>query len=177
MPCDQRERCRKTPLYGHQRSLSGPQRVYCFDCMSRSGPNIRPPNSIAAVAAALSHTLPVSPHAAANVGGANTSVTMSCVFPEGIGSAAYSTHCAAETSRLPARARACTLGSFVGRVMGKKGKTQEFLGLAAAPALLAGLGALPRPAAVSVGRALGRAAYRVAGALRRPGLRTLQLAF
>src|ERR1041384_8541977 len=85
MPCDQRERCRKTTLYGHQRNLSGPQRVYCFDCMSRSGPNISPPNSIATVAAALSQTLPVSPHAAANVGGANTSVTMSCVFPEGIG--------------------------------------------------------------------------------------------
>src|SRR5919205_3401991 len=84
MPCDQRERCRKMTLYGHHRNLRGPQRVYCFDCMSRSGPNISPPNSIATVAAALSHTLPVSPHAAANVGGANTSVTMSCVFPEGI---------------------------------------------------------------------------------------------
>src|ERR1044072_6497094 len=84
MPCDQRERCRKTPLYGHHRSRKGPQRVYCFDCMSRSGPNISPPNSIAAVAAALSHTLPVSTHAAASVGGANTSVTMSCVLSEGI---------------------------------------------------------------------------------------------
>src|SRR5215213_7025706 len=85
MPCDQRDRCLKTTLYGHHRNLSGPQRVYCLDCMSRSGPNISPPNSIATVAAALSHTLPVSPHAAANVGGANTSVTMSCVLPEGIG--------------------------------------------------------------------------------------------
>src|SRR5215210_1076522 len=103
MPCDQRDRWRKTTLYGHQRNLSGPQRVYCFDCMSRSGPNISPPNSIATVAAALSHTLPVSPQAAANVGGANTSVTMSCVFPEGIPVVAYSTRRAAETSRLPVR--------------------------------------------------------------------------
>src|SRR5919202_435499 len=85
MPCDQRERWRKTTLYGHQRSRSGPQRVYCRDCMSRSGPNISPPKSIAAVAAALSVRLPpLSPHAAANVGGASATVTRSCVFPEGI---------------------------------------------------------------------------------------------
>ncbi len=61
--------------------------------------------------------------------------------------------------------------------MGKKGKSQEFLEYAAARALLSGLGALPRPAAVGVGRALGRAAYRVAGGLRRTGLRNLELAF
>jgi KDO2-lipid IV(A) lauroyltransferase len=61
--------------------------------------------------------------------------------------------------------------------MGKKGKTQEFLEYAAARALLSGLGALPRPAAVGAGRALGRAAYRLAGGLRRTGLRNLELAF
>jgi KDO2-lipid IV(A) lauroyltransferase len=61
--------------------------------------------------------------------------------------------------------------------MGKKGKAQEFLEYAAARALLSGLGALPRPAAVGVGRALGRAGYRFAGGLRRTGLRNLELAF
>ena len=61
--------------------------------------------------------------------------------------------------------------------MGKKGKTQEFLEYAAARALLSGLGALPRPAAVSVGRALGRATYKLAGGLRRTGMRNLELAF
>jgi KDO2-lipid IV(A) lauroyltransferase len=61
--------------------------------------------------------------------------------------------------------------------MGKKGKAQELLEYAAARALLSGLGALPRPAAVGVGRALGRAAYRFAGGLRRTGMRNLELAF
>jgi Kdo2-lipid IVA lauroyltransferase/acyltransferase len=61
--------------------------------------------------------------------------------------------------------------------MGRKGKAQEFLEYAAARALLSGLGALPRPAAVRVGRALGRAAYALAGGLRRTGLRNLELAF
>jgi KDO2-lipid IV(A) lauroyltransferase len=61
--------------------------------------------------------------------------------------------------------------------MGKKGKAQELLEYAAARALLSGLGVLPRPAAVRVGRALGRASYRVAGGLRRTGLRNLELAF
>jgi KDO2-lipid IV(A) lauroyltransferase len=61
--------------------------------------------------------------------------------------------------------------------MGKKGKAQEFLEYAAARALLSGLGVLPRPAAVGVGRALGRAAYTLAGGLRRTGLRNLELAF
>ena len=61
--------------------------------------------------------------------------------------------------------------------MGKKGKAQEFLEYAAARALLSGLGALPRPAAVGVARALGRAAHALAGGLRRTGLRNLELAF
>jgi hypothetical protein len=53
--------------------------------MSRSGPNISPPKSVAAVAATASvQSPPVSPHAAAKVGGASTSVIRSCVFPEGI---------------------------------------------------------------------------------------------
>src|SRR5215213_7029047 len=84
MPCDQRERWRNAALYGNQRNRNTPQRVYCRDCMSKSGPNISPPNTVAAVAAALSVRLPVNPHAAANVGAASARVTRSCVFPEGI---------------------------------------------------------------------------------------------
>jgi Kdo2-lipid IVA lauroyltransferase/acyltransferase len=61
--------------------------------------------------------------------------------------------------------------------MGKKGKAQVFLEYAAARALLSGLGALPRPAAVAAGRAMGRAACALAGGLKRTGLRNLELAF
>ena len=61
--------------------------------------------------------------------------------------------------------------------MVKKGKTQEYLEYAAVRALVSGLGALPRTAAVAAGRALGRAAYTLAGGLRRTGMRNLELAF
>ena len=61
--------------------------------------------------------------------------------------------------------------------MAKKGKAQVYLEYAAARALLSGLGALPRPLAVAAGRAAGRAAYALAGGLRRTGLRNLELAF
>src|SRR5919199_1429624 len=61
--------------------------------------------------------------------------------------------------------------------MAKKGKAQVYLEYAAARALLSGLGALPRPLAVAAGRAAGRAAYALAGNLRRTGLRNLELAF
>jgi KDO2-lipid IV(A) lauroyltransferase len=61
--------------------------------------------------------------------------------------------------------------------MAKKGKAQIFFEYAAARVILSGLGALPRPLAVAVGRALGRAAYALAGGLRRTGLRNLELAF
>jgi KDO2-lipid IV(A) lauroyltransferase len=61
--------------------------------------------------------------------------------------------------------------------MAKKGKAQVYLEYAAARALLSGLGALPRPLAVAAGRALGHAAYALAGGLRRTGLRNLELAF
>src|SRR5918998_911868 len=61
MPCDQRERWRNIALYGHQMKRNTPQRVYCRDCMSRSGPNISPPNSIAPVATLARSTLPVTP--------------------------------------------------------------------------------------------------------------------
>jgi Kdo2-lipid IVA lauroyltransferase/acyltransferase len=61
--------------------------------------------------------------------------------------------------------------------MAKKGKTQIFLEYAATRALLSGLGALPRPLAVAVGRTLGHAAHALAGGLRRTGMRNLELAF
>ena len=48
---------------------------------------------------------------------------------------------------------------------------------AAARALLGTLGALPRPAAVAAGRALGRLAYTFGGGLRRTGRINLRLAF
>jgi KDO2-lipid IV(A) lauroyltransferase len=61
--------------------------------------------------------------------------------------------------------------------MAKKSKAQEFFEYAATRALLSGLGALPRPLAVSVGRTVGRATYALAGGLRRTGMRNLELAF
>ncbi|PYS77411.1 MAG: lipid A biosynthesis acyltransferase [Acidobacteria bacterium] len=60
--------------------------------------------------------------------------------------------------------------------MAKKGKAQVYFEYAAARALLSGLGALPRPLAVAAGRAVGHAAYALAGGLRRTGLRNLELA-
>jgi Kdo2-lipid IVA lauroyltransferase/acyltransferase len=61
--------------------------------------------------------------------------------------------------------------------MAKKGRAQTFLEYAAVRALIGGLGLLPRCAAVGAGRGLGRAAYALAGGLRRTGLRNLELAF
>jgi len=61
--------------------------------------------------------------------------------------------------------------------MGKRGRTQTFMEYAAARGLLGVLGALPRPAAVATGRALGRLAYMIGGRLRRTGEINLQLAF
>jgi Kdo2-lipid IVA lauroyltransferase/acyltransferase len=59
----------------------------------------------------------------------------------------------------------------------RRGKFRTDLEYAAVRALLAALGALPRPAAVAVGRAFGRLAYMLAGGLRRTGMRNLELAF
>ena len=59
----------------------------------------------------------------------------------------------------------------------RRGKLQTDLEYAAVRTLLAALGALPRPAAVAVGRAFGRLAYLLAGGLRRTGMRNLELAF
>jgi hypothetical protein len=84
IPCDHLERCRNAARYGSQRKRKTPQRVYWRDCMSRSGPNMKPPNSIAPVARNASASFPVNPHAATKVGAARMIVTASCVFPEGI---------------------------------------------------------------------------------------------
>ena len=75
----------------------------------------------------------------------------------------------------PWRVGACTLCDLSS--MAKKGKAQEFAEYAAVRALVSGLGVLPRGAAVRVGRALGLAAYKLAGGLRRTGMRNLELAF
>ena len=61
--------------------------------------------------------------------------------------------------------------------MSKRGKLQTTVEYAATRAVLSTLGALPRPLAIAAGRALGRAAYALAGGLRRTGMRNLQLAF
>ena len=61
-----------------------PQRVYWRDCISRSGPNINPPNNIAHVATSANARFPDNPHATAKVGAARINVIASCVFPEGI---------------------------------------------------------------------------------------------
>src|SRR5205085_1981125 len=71
-------------LYGNQMKRKMPQRVYWRDCISRSGPNMKPPKSIAPVAKNASASLPVKPQAAAKVGAARIIVIASCVFPEGI---------------------------------------------------------------------------------------------
>lgn len=61
--------------------------------------------------------------------------------------------------------------------MGKRGKLQTNLEYAAARAALGGLGALPRSAAVRIGRSVGQVAYSLGGNLRRTGERNLELAF
>jgi KDO2-lipid IV(A) lauroyltransferase len=61
--------------------------------------------------------------------------------------------------------------------MAKPGKLKETLEYAAARGLLGALGALPRGAAVKVGRGVGWLAYRLAGGLTRTARRNLELAF
>jgi KDO2-lipid IV(A) lauroyltransferase len=84
---------------------------------------------------------------------------------------------ARKTSRLPVRSAAGYTVRLVETDMAKKGKFQLYLEYATARALLSGLGAMPRPLAVAAGRAVGQAAYALAGRLRRTGLRNLELAF
>jgi KDO2-lipid IV(A) lauroyltransferase len=61
--------------------------------------------------------------------------------------------------------------------MAKPGKLQTLLEYSAAKSALAALGRLPPPAAYSVGRAMSKLAYLVAGDLRRTGAINLRLAF
>lgn len=61
--------------------------------------------------------------------------------------------------------------------MARQGKLQTELEYATARALIGGLGLLPRRASVAIGRGVGRAAYALAGGLRRTGERNLELAF
>ncbi len=61
--------------------------------------------------------------------------------------------------------------------MAKHGKLRTYLEYAPAKLVLATLGRLPAPAAYWVGRSIARAAYLVAGDLRRTGAINLRLAF
>ncbi len=61
--------------------------------------------------------------------------------------------------------------------MKKNSSLQSTVEYAATRLLVSGLGAMPRPLAVAVGRGIGRIAYALAGGLRRTGMRNLQLAF
>jgi KDO2-lipid IV(A) lauroyltransferase len=61
--------------------------------------------------------------------------------------------------------------------MGKRGKVQTALEYAATRSLLTGLGLLPRPVAIAIGRGVGRIAYGLSDRLRLTGFRNLELAF
>jgi KDO2-lipid IV(A) lauroyltransferase len=61
--------------------------------------------------------------------------------------------------------------------MAKQGKLQTFLEYAAARSVLVTLGRLPAPAAMKVGRSVGKLAYSLAANLRKTGATNLRLAF
>ena len=61
--------------------------------------------------------------------------------------------------------------------MAKPGKLQTFLEYSAARSVLAGFGRLPPPAALLLGRSMGKLAYAIAGDLRRTGKTNLEDAF
>jgi KDO2-lipid IV(A) lauroyltransferase len=61
--------------------------------------------------------------------------------------------------------------------MAKPGKLQTFLEYSAAKSVLVGFGRLPAPAAMLLGRAMGKIAYLLASDLRRTGATNLRLAF
>ncbi|HKX82574.1 MAG TPA: hypothetical protein VJL58_00010 [Pyrinomonadaceae bacterium] len=61
--------------------------------------------------------------------------------------------------------------------MAKAGKLQTFVEYAAAKSVLTTLGGLPAPAAMQIGRAMGRIAYVLAADLRRTAATNLRLAF
>src|ERR1041384_4944751 len=61
--------------------------------------------------------------------------------------------------------------------MAKPGRLQTFLEYSAAKSVLTGFGLLPAPAAMALGRGMGKLAYALAGDLRRTGATNLRLAF
>jgi KDO2-lipid IV(A) lauroyltransferase len=61
--------------------------------------------------------------------------------------------------------------------MAKHGKLRIYLEYAPVKLVLSMLGSLPTPVAYSIGRSMGRVAYRLAGDLRRTGAINLRLAF
>ena len=61
--------------------------------------------------------------------------------------------------------------------MAKQGKLQTFLEYAAVKSVLSTLGYLPAPAAMALGRMIGKLAYFATGSLRKTGMTNLRLAF
>ena len=61
--------------------------------------------------------------------------------------------------------------------MAKQGKLQTLLEYAAAKSVLVTLGHLPAPAAIALGKSVGKLAYLLAGNLRKTGATNLRLAF
>jgi KDO2-lipid IV(A) lauroyltransferase len=61
--------------------------------------------------------------------------------------------------------------------MAKPGRLQTLLEYSAAKSVLTGFGLLPAPAAMALGRGMGKLAYALAGDLRRTGATNLRLAF
>ena len=61
--------------------------------------------------------------------------------------------------------------------MAKQGKLQTFLEYAAAKSVLSTLGYLPAPAAMAIGKTMGKLAYLLAANLRKTGATNLRLAF
>ena len=61
--------------------------------------------------------------------------------------------------------------------MAKPGKLQTFLEYSAAKSVLTGLGFLPGPAAIAVGKSMGRVFYLLAGELKRTANINLRIAF
>src|SRR5262245_56999673 len=83
-PCDQRERCAKKAWYGYHKNRRIPQRAYWQLIVSRSGPNIKPPNKKEPVTTAEIAVFSVMRHAATETGATNRKVMASCVLPDGI---------------------------------------------------------------------------------------------
>ena len=75
----------KNDRYGNHKTRRTLQREYCFEKVSRSGPNINPPKRNAAVTTAEIVAFLVAAYARAKVGAERINVIASWVFPLGIG--------------------------------------------------------------------------------------------